>query len=204
MTTKDKILKTLRENPRTISELAKEFGLARTAITTQIDRLTSDGLIEKGIMRSNNGAGKPAQEYKTVAGTEDFGSSAYLPFVQTLLEHLPSRLDQKDRKKLLEAVGKNMAAKAGLQGKKKTDKSLEEKIEAAIAIVNELGATAKLIDSGDEILVRNITCPLASAVRSEPCVCDAVAAFFEEATGSKTKAACERGEKLVCRYLIKK
>ena len=204
MTTKDKILKILRENPHTVTELTKKLGLARTAITTQLDRLTSDGLIEKGIMRSNNGAGKPAQEYKVVRGTEDYASSAYLPFVQTLLEHLPSHLDQKERRKFLKAVGKNMATKAGLHGKAEKNKSLEEKIEAAIEIVNELGATAKLIDTGDEILVRNITCPLASAVRSEPCVCDAVAAFFEEATGSKTKAACDRGENLVCRYLIKK
>ncbi|MBO6548928.1 MAG: ArsR family transcriptional regulator [Rhizobiales bacterium] len=204
MTTKDKILKTLRENPRTVSELAKEFGLARTAITTQLDRLSSDGLIEKGTMRSSSGAGKPAQEYKTVAGTEDFGSSAYLPFVTTLLEHLPKHLDNKQRKKLLQTVGKDMAEKAGLLSEKNKSKTLEEKIEAAIAVVNELGATAKLIDNENDITVRNVTCPLASAVRTEACVCDAVAAFFQEATGAKTKAACDRGENLVCRYVIKK
>ncbi len=204
MTTKDKILKTLRENPRTISELANEFGLARTAITTQLDRLSSDGLIEKGTMRTSNGAGKPAQEYKTVSGTEDFGSSAYLPFVTTLLEHLPKHLDNKQRKNFLETVGKSMADKAGLLEEANKGKTLEEKIEAAIAVVNELGATAKLIDNENNITVRNVTCPLASAVRSEPCVCDAVAAFFQEATGAKTKAACDRGENLVCRYIIKK
>lgn len=204
MTTKDKILKTLRESPKTISELANGFGLARTAITTQLDRLVSEGLIEKGIMRPSNGAGKPAQEYKTVSGTEDVGSSAYLPFVKTLLEHLPDHLDQKERKNLLEVVGKDMAEKSGLNGSEENNKSLEEKIKDAIEIVNDLGATAELIDGEKEIIVRNITCPLASAVRSEPCVCDAVAAFFQEATGSKTHAACERGENLVCRYIIKK
>jgi predicted ArsR family transcriptional regulator len=204
MTTKDKILKTLRESPKTISELANDFGLARTAITTQIDRLVSESLIEKGVIRPSNGAGKPAQEYKTVSGTEDVGSKAYLPFVKTLLAHLPDNLDQKERKHLLQVVGKDMAAKAGLKGREKNNKSLEEKIEDAIEIVNDLGATAELIDSDKEIIVRNITCPLATAVRSEPCVCDAVAAFFQEATGSKTKAACERGENLICRYLIKK
>jgi len=204
MTTKDKILKTLRESPKTISELAKEFGLARTAITTQLDRLVSHDLIEKGIIRPSNGAGKPAQEYKTVRGTEDAGSSAYLPFVKTLLAHLPDHLDQKERKKLLQVVGKDMAEKSGLSGSQDNKKSLEEKIEDAITIVNDLGATAELIDNETEIIVRNITCPLATAVRSEPCVCDAVAAFFQEATGAKTKAACERGENLICRYVIKK
>lgn len=202
MTTKDKILKTLREKPKTISELAKELGVARTAITTQLDRLVADDLIQKGIMRTSSSAGKPAQEYKTVPGTEDAGSSAYLPFVKTLLDSLPDHLDAKQRKTLLEGVGRNMAENAGLNGNK--NQSLEQKIEAAIAIVNHLGATAELIDNDKEIIVRNITCPLASAVRSEPCVCDAVAAFFAKATGAKTKAACERGEDLICRYVIKK
>ena len=204
MTTKDKILQSIRETPKTVTELVQEFGLARTAITTQLDRLLNERLVEKGDMKSAQGAGKPAQVFKVVAGTEDAGSSAYLPFVVSLLENLPDHLDKAERKKMLEKVGRHMANGAGFKNEQKNDKPLIEKIEDAIAVVNELGASAELIDQGDEILVRNITCPLASAVRSEPCVCNAVAAFFSEATGSKTKAACERGENLICRYIIKK
>ena len=74
MTTKDKILQSIRETPKTVTELVQEFGLARTAITTQLDRLLNERLVEKGDMKSAQGAGKPAQVFKVVAGTEDAGT----------------------------------------------------------------------------------------------------------------------------------
>lgn len=200
MTTRDKILKLLREQPRTITELAEHLNLARNAISVQIDRLTADAIVLKGEIRQSESAGKPAREYLIAPGTEDQGSSAYQPFVESLLKTLPGHLDQKQRKLLLENVGRNMAKDVGFSNEGK----LKQRIEKAIAVVNHLGATAELEEEKSNIVVKNISCPLASAVRSEPCVCDAVAAFFTEATGAKTKADCHYGEKLVCRYVISK
>lgn len=200
MTTKAKILKLLREQPRTISELALKLNLARNAISVQIDRLIVDEVVRKGEIRQSETAGKPAREYMVVPGTEDQGSSAYQPFVQSLLKTLPEHLDQKQRKTLLENVGRNMAKDVGFPNEGK----LKQRIESAVAVVNQLGATAELEEEKSNIIVKNISCPLASAVRSEPCVCDAVAAFFTEATGAKTRADCQYGENLVCRYVISK
>lgn len=200
MITKEKLLIILRENPKTISELAAELGLARTAITSQLDRLIHDGMVQKGITRRHQSAGKPAQEYRVTPGTEDAGSTAYLPFVASLLETLPAHLNRDERNNLLEQVGKHMALKAGLGN----NGTLEERIEKAISIVNQLGASAQLIRNEKDIIIQNITCPLASAVRSEPCVCNAVAAFFTEATGANTRAECQHGDHLICKYVIEK
>jgi len=54
------------------------------------------------------------------------------------------------------------------------------------------------------VLVRNYSCPVASAVRTEPCVCRALAAFFCEATGQPAVEQCLRGERLICQYLVQR
>ena len=200
MTTRENLLTILRENPRTITELSNDLGLARNAVTLQLDRLVREGIVLKGEMRPAQSAGKPAQEYRIAPGTEDLYSTAYVPFISSFLEILPEHLSQQERKALLEKVGKHMADHANIN----QELPFEEKLQLALAIVNELGATAELIEEEDHYIVRNMTCPLASAVRKEPCVCHSVAAFFQAATGSKTTAGCHIGEQLVCRYIIKK
>lgn len=206
MTTREKILLLLREHPKTISELTEKLNLARNAIAVQMDRLSAEGIVLKGEIRQNVTAGKPAREYMIAPGTEDSGSSAYMPFVASLLKNLPNHLDKKQRKQLLENVGRDMAIGAGIshQPDHSNMGDLHQRIEIAIATVNQLGATAELIEEDKQLTIRNVSCPLATAVRREPCVCDAVAAFFTEATGAKTKADCLYGENLTCRYVISK
>jgi len=50
--------------------------------------------------------------------------------------------------------------------------------------------------------VRNYSCPLGSAVRDQPCVCRALAAFFSEATGRPAAEQCLRDGRLICQYFI--
>ena len=200
MTTRENLLSILRENPKTITELSNDLGLARNAVTLQLDRLVREGIVLKGDIRQGGSAGKPAQEYTIAPGTEDLYSTAYVPFITSFLEILPDHLSQQERQTLLEKVGQHMADHANIN----PNLSFYEKLQQALAIVNELGATAELIEEEDQYIVRNMTCPLASAVRKEPCVCHCVAAFFQAATGSKTSAGCHIGEKLICRYLIQK
>ncbi len=200
MTTRENLLTILRENPKTITELSNDLGVARNAVTIQLDRLVREGIVLKGDIRQGRSAGKPAQEYQIAPGTEDLYSTAYVPFIQSFLEILPEHLSPLERKVLLEKVGKHMADHANIN----PNLSFQEKLQQALAIVNELGATAELIEEDDQFIVRNMSCPLASAVRKDPCVCHCVAAFFQAATGEKTTAGCHIGEKLICRYIIKK
>lgn len=200
MTLRDNLVASLRQKPCTITELTKELEVTRTAVKHQLNWLLEHGLIRKGEIRRNEKAGKPAREYEIAPGSEDAASSAYAPFIVGLLEQLPEHLDRKQRKKLFESVGRNMAQHVGLP---KADER-DERLKDAIALVNSLGATAELIENDEEILVKNHTCPLAKAVRQEPCVCDAVAAFFTAATGAKIKANCSYGEMLICQYRLRK
>ena len=53
-------------------------------------------------------------------------------------------------------------------------------------IDQRLGASTEVVEQPGGVLVRNYSCPVASAVRTEPCVCRALAAFFSEASPLNT------------------
>lgn len=198
MSIQHELLASIRIRPRTITELTKELQLTRTAVKHQLNKLLREGLVVEGEMRRSDKAGKPAREYKSSPGSEDANSSAYVPFIVGLLETLPDHLDRKERKNLFETIGGNMARHAGLPDKAGD----RDRLNDAIDLVNSLGATAELVENNDELIITNMSCPLAKAVRQEPCVCDAVASFFTKATGLKIRAECTYGEMLVCRYKI--
>jgi len=46
-----------------------------------------------------------------------------------------------------------------------------------------LGASTEVVEQPGGMAVRNYSCPVASTVRIEPCVCRALAVLFSEATG---------------------
>ena len=81
--------------------------------------------------------------------------------------------------------------------------SVTQRLELARAFVDHLGAATTLEDGRDEIILRSHTCPLARAVRRDGCVCEAVASFLSEVTGTDVTEFCDRGPKLTCQFAIK-
>ncbi|WP_156132415.1 hypothetical protein [Paraburkholderia terrae] len=71
-----------------------------------------------------------------------------------------------------------------------------------MALVDALGAQTEVVTDGDAIVVRNFSCPVASAVRETRCVCRAIAAYISEATGRPVSEHCLREGRLICQYRI--
>ncbi|MEM7045829.1 MAG: ArsR family transcriptional regulator [Pseudomonadota bacterium] len=198
MTTRDDILSQLRRGNLTTAELANHLGLSRNAVVLPLGQLESEGLIRRAALRRSGQAGKPAHEFEIVPGHEDRASSAYRPFVELLLTVLPRHQTSDEIEKLMFDVGHEMAGHMpGIE-----DKTFKGRLAAARAVVDDLGAATELLVDGGGVLVQSRSCPLATAVRKEPCVCKAVAAFFEAATGRKTSERCIRKDKLTCRFEI--
>ena len=101
---------------------------------------------------------------------------------------------------ILEQTGRRLAREAGLNPTAGFDKALR----AALAAVERLGASTEVVEQPDGVVVRNYSCPVASAVRTESCVCRALAALFSEATGQPAVEQCLRGERLICQYLVQR
>lgn len=197
MATRDDILTLLRRETLTINELAQRLGLARNAIVLPVQQLEADGVVV-GSTRKEKRAGKPALEYGLAQGTEDVASSAYPPFAELLMEALPAHLTRRQIADLMESVGQRMAGKLNTAN----TVDFDERLKAATDFVDELGAATLVERSETGAIVRSFSCPLGRAVRREPCVCEAVSAFFATVTGARVEQRCKHADRLECRFLV--
>ena len=198
MATRDDILSQLRRGNLTTAELATRLGVSRNAVVVPLGHMISEGVIRQATVRRSGQAGKPAHEFEVVPGYEDSDSTAYRPFVDLLLTVLARNMRPAELEALMFDIGREMAARMPSADRE----TFDERLAAARGIVDGLGAATELISSQDRVTVLSHSCPLAVAVRKQPCVCKAVAAFFEAATGRKTSERCIREEKLTCRFEI--
>lgn len=196
--TEHRIIAALRKCPSTIAELCEALDLSRNAIVFQLGQMETKGLVERGPVRHAKRAGKPAVVYQAVEGREDSMSNAYRDFSAALVGEVSGQLSPAAMKQLMKKVGKRIAQSAQVD---KTQ-SIAERLSAARAIVDELGAATELHEEKGVYIIQSHSCPLASAVRSDGCVCGVVAGFFKEATGCLVEEQCRRGDRLVCRFRL--
>jgi len=198
VTTKLDILTLLQREPLTVSDLCARLGVTRNSINVQIKQLEAEGAVQRSRQVQSGMPGKPAIVYEARPGHEDSRSQAYRGFVSNLVAVLGGQLDRQVLSDIFERTGRRIAREAGLP----KDKDFDAKLKAAMAAADLLGASTEAVKTEEGVLVRNYNCPMGNAVRSESCVCGALAAFFSEATGCPASERCQRGDKLVCRYLI--
>ena len=199
-TTKDNILAVLRRKALTVAQLCERLGVTRNAINVQIKQLQAEGLVRPTQVARRGRLGKPAVTYEAAPNSEDVASRAYPPFLGGLIAVLQQRLGPKTLVSVLEATGRQMARSAGLAKPADFDTGLR----AAMAAADALGASTEAVRQKNGIMVRNYSCPVGAAVRAEPYVCRALAAFFSEATGSKVTEQCWRKDRLTCQYFIER
>jgi predicted ArsR family transcriptional regulator len=197
---KTDLLNLLRRQPLTVNALCESLGVTRNAVNVQLRQLEAEGLVRRAHTPVRNGPGKPANLYEAAPGSEDVSSSAYQAVLTALLGELGARLPAAKLADILEQTGRQLARDAGLN----PTAGFDEALRAALAAVERLGASTEVVEQPGGVLVRNYSCPVASAVRTEPCVCRALAVFFSEATGQPAVEQCLRGERLICQYLVQR
>lgn len=200
MATREKILAAVQRQPLTVAEICEKLGVTRNAVNVQLKQLEASGLARAAATRQGVGAGKPAVVYEATVGSEDVASGAYRPFLLGLLAVMREKMSADALAELLDATGRQLAREAGLANPPDFDSGLR----AAMAVADSLGATTETAPHEKGVMVRNYSCPVASAVRSESCVCRAIAAFFSEATGRPATEMCLRKGRVICQYLIER
>ncbi len=200
MATRDKILAAISREALTVAEICERLGVTRNAVILQLKQLEAAGLARAVATRQGGGAGKPSIVYEAAVGSEDVASTAYRPFLVSLLAVLCEGTMGDALAKLLEETGRRMAREAGLAN----PPDFETGLRAAMAAADSLGATTEATAHEGGVLVRNYSCPVASAVRGESRICRALAAFFSEATGRPVTEMCLRQGRLTCQYLIER
>jgi predicted ArsR family transcriptional regulator len=192
------ILHILKREPLTILELCERLNVTRNAVNVQIKQLETAGLVRSMQLERAGKVGKPALKYEAAPGSEDITSSGYPLFLAGLLSVLKEKHGAEFLSKTLEETGRQLAREGGLAEAANFDQRLSNAMEAA----NSIGANTEAVIQDNGVMVRNYSCPLGSVVRKEECVCQALAAFFSEATGRKVTEHCLREDRLFCQYFI--
>lgn len=199
MSTRAEILSLLRRAPLTVAELARRLDVTRNAVIVPLRQLEADGLVE-GQERRDKRVGKPAVEYRSVPGHEDETSLAYPTFAELLVEALPRHLSRDQIQEAMTRIGAKLATQ--LANGNQSEASFSERLKAATDFADKMGAETVVEATEAGAVVRSYSCPLGRAVRQEPCVCSVIAAFFTDATGRRVVEQCDRGETLVCKFVI--
>lgn len=193
--TSGRIVELLRRGDLTIDELASEMGLTRTAIRAQLATLERDGAVEqRGVKR---GASKPARTYGVTAEAELQFSRVYIPILTQLLRVLNTRMPRQELDAIMHEVGRGL-----MTGRDMPHGTLEQRVLAASALLNELGGTTDVEMSSGNFLIRGHGCPLAAATAEHPEACNALASLLSEFVGQPVSKCCDLYDRQRCCFEV--
>ena len=196
-TTRGRVITRLRRGPCAVEELARGLGLTDNAIRAHLATLERDGLVRQAGTRRGPGAGKPAVIYELAPEAESRLSRAYAPVLAALLEELTGRLPTEQTDAVLLAVGRRLGAGAARRAG-----TLEERVQDAVAMLNELGGDASVESDASGLRIRGCGCPLSAAVSRRPEACRAVEGLLSEVIGVPVVQCCAHGPRPQCCFTV--
>jgi predicted ArsR family transcriptional regulator len=196
--TRGQIVTLLRRSGRTVDELAKVLGLTNNGVRAHLATLERDGFVRQhGSVRSASGGGKPAFVYELTPGAEDLFPKAYEPVLRQLLDVITERLGREEAEAMLRTTGSRI-----VEGRSEPAGNVQERLEVAIDVLNELGGLAELEVSDGGFVVRGYSCPLAAVTPDHPEVCRMAEALINEVTGVTVHERCDRGVRPRCCFEV--
>ncbi len=193
--TRGKILTLLRRGSRTVEELAEALDLTDNAVRAHLVALERDGLVRQGGQRRSSS--KPASTYNLAQAAEDLFPKAYGQVLGQLLNVLHEQMTPEDVAVVMRTTGRRLAAQWRIPSG-----DLRVRLEAAVAILNELGGLAELEQQNETYTIRGYSCPLATAALDHPEACCLASSLLAELVGVPVQEQCERGEKVRCRFVV--
>ena len=194
-TTRGRVLSLLRWGPRTVSELAKAIGFTDNAVRIHLSSLERDGLIEQdGVRRSG---GKPAYVYRISAEAESLFPKAYA----TVLSEVLAVVREQQGGEGLEAFLRQVGRRAGERARAGSP-SLRDRVDAAVAVLGEIGGLADVQETDESYMIRGFSCPLAAIVGSNPEACALAEELVQGVVGAPVVDCCERGTPPRCSFRI--
>jgi DeoR family suf operon transcriptional repressor len=192
-----RILDLLRAKERTVNDLAAALDLTDNAVRAHLSSLERDGLVRQA--GTQPGFRKPHVKYALAPGSEQIFPKAYGPLLDLLLGVLSKKLSEKELRAAMRDVGKMAAANHLLEVE---DKTREQRIEAALRILKELGGSATFHESEGKHFIRGNGCPLAAATARHPEACLIAESLLALIIGAPVKERCIHGNAPCCRFEI--
>jgi DeoR family transcriptional regulator, suf operon transcriptional repressor len=191
--TRGQIVKLLRENPRTVEELASALALTDNAVRPHLTALERDGYVRQVALR-RDGPGKPAVVYGLAIEADEALSRAYAPFLDALLNVLAERLPPAELRSVMQQTGRRLA-----HGLPAATGDLTSRAESALAVLEQLGGGGRIEAIEDGVAIQGAGCPIGAVVGKHELSCVAVAALVSALTGASVRERCDRRERPRCR-----
>jgi predicted ArsR family transcriptional regulator len=195
--TSGRIIELLRRAPMTVDELAAALGLTRTAVRAQLAGLERDDIVEQ--RGSRRGASKPARIYGVTSQAELLFSRAYVPILTQLLHVLARDLSSVEFDSIMREVGREF-----MGGRPVARGSLWDRVNAASALLNELGGLTEVAEEDGLYVIRSHGCPLAAATANHPEVCNALESLLSEFVGTRLTKCCDRYDRIRCCFEVER
>ena len=193
--TRGKIVALLRRGSRTVEELAEALNLTDNAVRAHLVALERDGLVrQRGQRRSSS---KPASIYDLAQDAENLFPKAYGQVLDQLLKVLREQMTPESIEVVMRTVGSRLAAQWDIPAG-----DLRVRLEAAVAVLNELGGLVELEQENETYTIQGYSCPLATTVLDHPEVCCLASSLLTELVGVAVQEQCEYGEKVRCRFAV--
>jgi predicted ArsR family transcriptional regulator len=191
--TRGQVVTLLRRSGRTVEDLARVLGLTDNGVRAHLAALERDGIArQRGVVR--RGSGKPAYVYGLTPQAEELFPKAYGPVLGELLDVLAERVGPEETEVLLRAVGSRMADGRGAPA----GSGVRARLEAGVALLNDLGGLAELEERDGTVLIRGYSCPLTAVVPGHPGLCRMAETLLTELAGVPVHEHCDRGENPRC------
>jgi predicted ArsR family transcriptional regulator len=196
--TRGKILDLLRSREYTVNDLADELHLTDNAVRAHLASLERDRLVTQSGFKP--GIRKPHTTYTLAPEAEQFFPKAYGRLVSLLMSIFSRQVDPRKLRAGMRVAGRKIAQEhlTDLQGKTR-----EERIDAALGILKELGGAASFREENGKHFIYGNGCPIAAATANHPEACLLAESLLTEIIGSPVKEHCIRGAAPSCRFQVK-
>ena len=196
--TRGKILELVRTEERTVNDLADALRLTDNAVRAHLASLERDRLITQSGMKP--GLRKPHVTYSLGPEAEHLFPKAYGRLVSLLMSIFSRQIKPRNLRAGMRAAGRTVAHEhlRDLRGKTR-----EQRIDAALSILKELGGAASFQEEGGKHFIYGNGCPIAAATANHPEACLLAESLLSEIIGSPVKECCIRGPTPSCRFQVK-
>jgi len=191
----------LRQEGRTVRELAEALGISSNAVRDHLETLESDGLVRPSGQRA--GLRKPHVTYSLTPEAQQLLGRAYAPFLSVLLDVLAQRLSPETESDILLESGRRLAARYRpdlpvIMG----SATPAERLAAAVALLQTLGGQAEINEQDNALGISSDHCPLSLVTAEHPDVCLTVEALLSDIAGVPIRQRCERSTPPRCHFVI--
>jgi predicted ArsR family transcriptional regulator len=197
--TKDRILQTLLENPKsTIQDLADSVGINAISVRHHLTNLLASGVVLSEEER--HGVGRPRLVYSlTEEGLEQF-PTRYYRFANRLLDYIKGTIPYKQVTKIFDDMAQGLTV--GVRPKTNS-MMMDQRLNFLMEILSKEGFGVEWERSGDQYLIHERTCPYFQIGQKHPEVC-----MFDQTIISNIlnipveKIECVLSGDAMCTYIV--